>query len=506
MSGAEIYLKFKAWMEDKASAGLQALSSTAQKAAGAVGRVAGAVGGLLGDACGPAVAKASAAVSGFLDAVTRLGPLGGVLAGAQILVQGAVAHLKEEVEAFKKSVDVMAAKVRRRFEEMDKARTDRLNASLKEATTLADRAAKAFDAMAAACLKAANARNATAKAGEDAGLAALELEKSNAMGAAGGNRALVGAGYDVRIAERRLANARSEAARAVETAAQEERDAGERDRLAKRRLRAARKALSDALEEQGKFAGADARDADVRRLQAGSAAAVERAEAALGAARDNAARTEGDLVAAGERLKQARLGQAAALARGMKGVNEAKAARDGLVAARREQERAEAEKAALEEERRRADARRRLDEERRAAEKALVEARRAQVADLRARRGEEARQASLLQSRLSEAQADLANAWHLYRDKSAMKAVMDEEAAQREAEKAWARDFDRLRRRRDWRTAENLGVDERATREVALAKERKAEAEKALVQIERNTANLDAKLDELLQIKDGGRA
>ena len=71
-----------------------------------------------------------------------------------------------------------------------------------------------------------------------------------------------------------------------------------------------------------------------------------------------------------------------------------------------------------------------------------------------------------------------------------------------EARKQFEKDLDRLKsRRRDWRTAENLSVDDEAVRRVELAREEKEAAEKHLAEIEKNTADLAAKLDELLQVK-----
>ncbi len=76
--------------------------------------------------------------------------------------------------------------------------------------------------------------------------------------------------------------------------------------------------------------------------------------------------------------------------------------------------------------------------------------------------------------------------------------------AQADAEKQWQKDFDRLRsHRRDWRTAEfgSLSAAEESVRQVALAKEEKEAADRAVIETAENTRQLAAKLDELLQLK-----
>lgn len=105
-------------------------------------------------------------------------------------------------------------------------------------------------------------------------------------------------------------------------------------------------------------------------------------------------------------------------------------------------------------------------------------------------------------SKIAAAESKLQQAWGWYRDKDSMAAQLKEEKANAEAEKQYEKDFEKLRwKHRDWRKAENLSVDEEAVRRVALAREEKAAAEKHLAEIEKNTAELAAKLDELLQVK-----
>ncbi len=498
MTGAEIHLKFKAWLEDRVTSKIARIPAAVANAGKAAQKVCGALGAALGGMAGEA-GKWGNAIVGVFESFRTLGAVGAVFAATQVAVGVFFDRAKQKVQEFQERVERMAARVRERAKAVNSARLDRLAASLKEATTLADRAARAFDAMAAAYMKVQNAKSATKGAASDAALAGLELGKATAMAAAPeSSRALVGAGHDVEIARAKLARATEAAADAVAAASKAEKDAHRRLRLAHGREAAAKRALADAKEELALTEQVEPKKAAEWRAR------VEAAEAALAQAVNDRVTREADLAAAGEGLRQARLAQTASITRARRDLVEAKTAQADLELAKRKADETEAARRSAEAAKRREEDERRLDRERREAERALVEQRRAEVEALKAQRGEQMQQAALFGSRLAEARSDLANAWHLYRDKAAMKAVMDEEAAQKTAERAWAKDFDRLRaRRRDWRTAENLSVDDRATREVALARERKDEAERHLAKIEANTAGLDGKIDHLLRLKGG---
>ncbi len=203
---------------------------------------------------------------------------------------------------------------------------------------------------------------------------------------------------------------------------------------------------------------------------------------------------------------------------------------------RREREAQEARRAAQEEERiqeslaegqrktdetnAKAAAEKRAAEEKKAAEKAAAE--RARLDAQEAARRERERQKELAdrikdhqkllaaeraeesksRAAVSAAESKLQQAWGWYRDKESMRTQLEEEKAEAAAQKQYEKDLQRLKdRRRDWRKAENLSVDEEAVRRVALAREEKEAAEKHLAEIEKNTADLAAKLDELLSMK-----
>jgi len=169
--------------------------------------------------------------------------------------------------------------------------------------------------------------------------------------------------------------------------------------------------------------------------------------------------------------------------------------REKLIAKEREEESAEMERLAKEE--------KRLDDElaaeRKRAENELAAIRKdaekhihdLKMMDLKSERQAEAealKEQSDAESRLAAAKSAVQRAWGWYRDKDSMKAQMDEEKANAEAERQYEKDFEKLRYRRDWRTAKNLSVDQEATRRVALAKEEETAAQKAVAETAENTA------------------
>ena len=126
------------------------------------------------------------------------------------------------------------------------------------------------------------------------------------------------------------------------------------------------------------------------------------------------------------------------------------------------------------------------------------------VKDTQAELAEQSKAQSAAQSRLSAAKSQVSQAWGWYRNQDSMQAWIDDKLAQREAEKQWKKDFDKLSRKRGWRDIEvgKLSAAEEATRQVALAKEEEQAAQKALDEIAQNTRDLAAKLDELLTAKE----
>ena len=157
------------------------------------------------------------------------------------------------------------------------------------------------------------------------------------------------------------------------------------------------------------------------------------------------------------------------------------------------------------------DAKRVKEAARKAAEMELQERQKAEqqlaaqrITDLRKELTERQRLESEALSRQNAAAGSLQTAWGWYRNQSQMQAVIDEQKAQAAAEVQWQKDFERLKTwRRDWRTADfgSLSAADEAVRQVAFAKEEKAEADRAVIETAENTRDLAEKLDELLQMK-----
>ncbi len=99
-------------------------------------------------------------------------------------------------------------------------------------------------------------------------------------------------------------------------------------------------------------------------------------------------------------------------------------------------------------------------------------------------------------TRLAAAQERERQAWGWYRDRDSLAAQIEEEKADAKARKQFERDFDRLTdRRRDWRTATDLSLDDEAVRRVGLAREERDAAERAATETAANTARAAASLE-----------
>ena len=81
------------------------------------------------------------------------------------------------------------------------------------------------------------------------------------------------------------------------------------------------------------------------------------------------------------------------------------------------------------------------------------------------------------QKQLAVAEQKEQQAWGWYRDRDSWKAHLEEERADAEAQKQFEKDFEHLKRFRDWRTTDRLSDEDELIRRVALAREEKAAAE-----------------------------
>lgn len=350
-----------------------------------------------------------------------------------------------------------------------------LRKELKESVSEAEKLRKAFDAAAAAAKALASARVATASAAQGVELARLknEAESAKAGESDSGKRGIIDAQYGVKIAEKQ-AEMGIEAARAAKAAADTEVEVARKKMATALReadnLRSveddARAELSrkkgdkNANYESVKFAEKVVKEAAERR-----AAADDRATAAV---RANMVAVE-SAKAANLKLEQATIDASTSIKEAQAREREV---RDAYAKAKLAEAAAARKAAEVERRQAAADEARRAAEEQRAARQELARALRAEADAARKTLRSEEEAQRMLEGRLEEARANLARAWGWYRDKDSMAAQMAEEKADAEAQKQFEKDFGRLKsRHRDWRTVENLSVDDEAVRRVALARE-----------------------------------
>ena len=138
-------------------------------------------------------------------------------------------------------------------------------------------------------------------------------------------------------------------------------------------------------------------------------------------------------------------------------------------------------------------------EEREKLEKKIAAQRKKLIAEEMAARTE----AQMAQDRLSAAQEKSRQAWGWYRDQDSLVAQLEEERAEAAAQKQFEKDFEKLKNRRDWRTAaaygsgsmRSLSLDEEAVRRVALAREEEAVAKEYARQTAEECARSAAALE-----------
>ena len=496
MAGSnEIWLKVKGWFEDRISnqvhSSLGKVTAATQNVSKAMKGLAGVFGGL-----GAESSKTMGAITSLVRGFQALGPAGAVLAGINVALGWITDRLVRAAEAAKELAQDRLAAMQRRLAAIRADEIEKLDRQISKAADDAARAASAFDAMANAYLKVARAKDETAAAGDAAELAKMGREKQEAMAGAStaDEAALIGAGHDILIAQAKLAETENRHAEAIERATKQAEDDARRAADAEKAERDAKRALAEAKKKAKEAENLEEVDPDFLRMRKRQLRTAEK-NAADATNRRIAAQAQEE--ASAEALKAAELRRAAALDEASASVAQAQQTESDL--AIRQMKAAQAEYAKLQ-----LEAERKAAKDRQEAERRATEARNQEADAIRRSIAEQDKSRSFFESELTKATQDLANAWHLYRDKSAMQAVMDEEKAQKEAERSWERDFRSLRsRRRDWRTSEKLNVDERAVREVALAKERKEQSERALVEIAENTRQTKERLESLLTMKGG---
>ena len=110
------------------------------------------------------------------------------------------------------------------------------------------------------------------------------------------------------------------------------------------------------------------------------------------------------------------------------------------------------------------------------------------------------------QQRLAAARAAVDRAWGWYRDKNLLKAQLEEEKSEAEAQRQFEKDFEKLKDRRpDWEKAKNLSLDQEAVKRVALARREEADASRAVAETAENTRRAADALEKIEgKFEEGG--
>lgn len=414
--------------------------------------------------------------------------------------------IKDPIEELKKQNRAL----RREAEEAVKKWNETLaawSAGWEKEISNTDKARQKIEDLTQAYLKMQAAKERIISAGDDARMLGMERDKFNAMAGASTpeEAAAIGKYHDVLMAEERMKQQIAQHDRRSAEAAEKQAAAEEQLNA----MVAKRKQLKKQMEDIDKqLAYLDTQQSVNDLGWKGSIAAEEDARKRKASLEEQIAKTDrdikmrkSDLAATRESRSAEALERKNIETRAQLEIDEKKKAYDDYVAYVEEQDAARW----AEEERQRMDEIRRAAElelkERQALEKQLAAER---LDSLRAELREREHAESEAQSRQSAAQGSLSTAWGWYRDQSKMQAVIDEQKAQAMAEVQWEKDFERLKfKRRDWRTADfgSLSAADESVRQVALAKEEKAAADRAVIETAENTRDLADKIDELIAMK-----
>ena len=398
------------------------------------------------------------------------------------------------------------------------SRMSKLAASWEEHAKAAQKAAKHVDDLTRAYLQMQKAREQVANAGNDAELLGLQRDKFNAMSAAQTPEEATALGhqFDAKIAEAEARHKLEQFDRDAESRTKQLRSEESKLRIATRNVNRLNADISKA-EKKIAYLESDQSDRDMGPREAD--AALIKMQERLKNLKKLRADAEADEDRQRRTVEAARVAATAdpqerenLIAANQLAIDEKRKAYDDYIAHVQQQEE-EAAQAAAEAEQRAAEAewvkeqeqiRKAIEEERREREKMEQQLAAQRIADLRAELSERQRMEGEAQSRQSAAASGLQTAWGWYRNQAQMQAVIDEKKAQQLAEEQWAKDFDNLKfRHRDWREIEfgKLSAADESVRQVALAKEEKEAADRAVIETAENTRNLADKLDELLQVK-----
>lgn len=414
--------------------------------------------------------------------------------------------LKDPIEELKKKNRELQREAEKAAAKWEEALT-KWAAGWEKEVSGAEKARQKIEDLTQAYLKMQAARERIQAAGDNAKLLGMERDKFDAMAGASSpeEAAALGKYHDVLIAEEKSKQQLAKFDRDSETAAQKQASAEEqllkaRDKrayLTRQMVELDRKLAymqsRQSVQDLGFEQSAKEEEKLLQRKEA--------LQAKIDAANRDVANRKADIAALRESRTAEDQERQNLVEKAKLEVDERKKAYDDYIAY---VERCDAEAAEAEWQRQQEEIRKAAELELREREKVERELAAQRIADLRKELSEQQRMESEARTRQSAAAGSLQTAWSWYRDKNQMQAVIDEQKAQAAAEVQWQKDFERLKTwRRDWRTAEfgSLSAADESVRQVALAKEEKAAADRAVLETAENTRDLAEKLDELLAMK-----
>jgi len=477
------------------------LVGVANKAKGTARACAGIVSAL--SSSDSKLGQAANHVSQFVGAFAALGPVGAAIAGLQIIIEKVsqffIDRANKMAEAAKRAGDAIREKLAGQLESAMKRASDALEA----ATTQAQRQAKHLETLANAYLKVANAKDAAAKAGDDAQASALTLEKSQKVSEAATpeEKARIGAEYDVRIAKEGVAATQAQQDAAVAAAQDAAAEAYRQYKRSKRDEKKNRRAVDVATEEYETVAASGAAQSVVDQFAEKKKAAEE---AYANAVNDRIAKGAA-YDAAEEGVKSALSARTTAINNANRTLVEAEAAQKELAKAQNEAEEATKAKAR--------------------AELASVEAanRKAAIERQRSAISEQGGKAAEMRSAAGGYRSRFEAAFELWRDPAAAEAAQDaakaktadfkrfQQAVNRYGGKGKIDEAAALMRQGDeaglqerlaaWRKSSKFSGQTEQMVLAAAAQQNEKASERSLANIEKNTADLAKKLDELMKAK-----
>lgn len=475
------------------------MRSETNKTEQALGKLPG-VFGRIQSACSGAFSKGLAVIGAF-----KLGcDIGEWLTEKVILPLTGIGHPIEDLKKKNRQLQREAEKAAEKWEEA----LTKWAAGWEREVAGAEKARQKIEDLTQAYLKMQAARERIQAAGDNAKLLGMERDKFDAMAGASSpeEAAALGKYHDVLIAEEKSKQQLAKFDRDAETAAQKQASAEEQLAKAKEKRAKLTRQMFELERDFQKFIesqqsvekmGFDISVKEEEKLLQRR----EALQAKIDAANRDVANRKADIAALRESRTAEDQERQNLVEKAQLEVDERKKAYDDYVAY---VERCDAEAAEAEWQRQQEEIRRAAELELRERERVERELAAQRIADLRKELSEQQRMESEARTRQSAAAGSLSQAWSWYRDKNQMQAVIDEQKAQAAAEVQWQKDFERLKTwRRDWRTAEfgSLSAADESVRQVALAKEEKAAADRAVLETAENTRGLAEKLDELLAMK-----